>query len=91
MQGVGGARQSSGATNRTSLQGDGADGFVIRDIERATVDGEGGGIGEDARRTEGQGTGVQVGGTREGVRTRKDEFARTGLGQAKGTRTVRQD
>ena len=91
MQGVRGARQSSGATNGTRLQGDGADGFVIRDVERTTVHRECGRIGKDAGGTEGQGAGVQVGRTREGIRTGKDEFARTRLGQAKGARTVGED
>ena len=91
LQGEGATSQGGRTADGAGLHGHGADGFVIRDIERTTVHREGGGIGEDASGTEGQGTGVQVGGTREGVRTRKDEFARTGLGQAKGTRAVRQD
>jgi len=87
LEGVGASSQGGGAADGAGLHGHGANGFVVRDVERATIDREGGRIGEDASSAERQGTRVEVGRTSEGVRTGEDEFTRTGLreGQRRGT------
>ena len=87
LQSEGATSQGGGAADGAGLHGHGANGFVVRNVERAAINRQGGRIGEDAGSTEGQGTRVKVGRTGEGVRTGEDEFTRAGLreGQRRGT------